>query len=355
MPGMAFTPDSKSLVASSGGKFWKIAVPSGQTTPIPFTADVDQTMGASTQFQYSHNDSTVDVRQIRFPRISPDGKRVTFVALDRIWVADLPSNRAPGQRLTAEHVHRLTAFNTSEYSPTWSPDGSTIAFVTWNDSTGGDIYRMSADEGSPQKLSSMPAYYEKLAYSPDGSKLLFARASRAERFESDENGFAEPSNTQSDLMWMPADGGKATLITRLENLQRLNPPYFGIPHFGPSSDRVLVYQPIEGGLVSMRLDGSDRTVLVRANQRPWNSNGEEPADDIVLSPKGGNIVILCAQNAFTATLPSNGAVATISLIGQGSGPMPSVGSRGSARTSLDGAPMERRTTIRSGRRSSCTT
>jgi len=322
MPGMAFTPDSKSLVTSYGGKLWKIAVPSGESTPIPFTADVDQMMGASTQFQYAFNDSTVDVRQIRFPRISPDGKRVTFVALDRVWVADLPANRGPGQRADATHVRRLTSFRTSEYSPTWSPDGSTIAFVTWNDSTGGDIYRVAVDEGTPQKLSAIGAYYEKLAYTPDGSKLIFARTSRADRFETDEGGFAEPSNSHADLMWMPATGGKATVITRLEYLSRLNPPYYAVPHFGPDPDRLLLYEPNNGGLSSMRLDGSDRTTIIRANQRPWNSNGEEPADDIVLSPKGGIVVILGAQNAFTTTLPSSGAAATFSLIGQGSGPTP---------------------------------
>src|ERR1051325_7924453 len=92
MPGMAFTPDSKSLIASAGGKLWRIAVPSGEATAIPFTADVDQMMGASTQFQYAFNDSTVEVRQIRFPRISPDGQRVTFTALDRVWVVHLPAN-----------------------------------------------------------------------------------------------------------------------------------------------------------------------------------------------------------------------------------------------------------------------
>ena len=50
MPGMAFTPDSKALVTSYGGKFWRVAVPSGEATPIPFSADYDELIGASTQF-----------------------------------------------------------------------------------------------------------------------------------------------------------------------------------------------------------------------------------------------------------------------------------------------------------------
>lgn len=322
MPAMDFTPDSKSLVASYGGKLWKIAVPSGEATRIPFTADVDQMIGASTQFQYSINDSTLTVRQIRFPRISPDGDRVTFVALDRVWVADLPRDRAPGQTLRAGEPRRLTSFDASEYSPTWSPDGRTIAFVTWTDSSGGDIYRVDADGGNPEKISRTSAYYEKLAYTPDGSKLLFARASMADRFETSEQGFAGASDTDADLMWMPAEGGAAELITRLEYLNRLNPPYYGIPHFGPDSGRVLLYEPNRNGLYSMRLDGSDRRALVRATQLPWNSSGKGPADDIVLSPDGDHAMILGGQNAFLVTLPRSGPAPVISLVGEGSGPVP---------------------------------
>jgi Tol biopolymer transport system component len=322
MPGMAFTPDSKALVASYGGKLWKIAIPSGTATEIPFTAEIDQQIGASTQAEYALNDSVLEVRQIRFPRISPDGKRVVFVALDRVWVADLPNALAPGATLQAGKPRRLSDFALSEYSPTWSPDGKTIAFVTWNDSTGGDVYRVRVDGGRPERISLIRAYYEKLAYTPDGSKLLFARASRADRFEVNEQGFAGASADDADLMWMPASGGAATLVTRLEYLNRLNPAYYGIPHFGPDTGRVVLYEPSHDGLYSLRLDGSDRRLIMRANQLPWNSSGDEPADDIVLSPDGTHAVVLGGQNAFLVSLIPGSAPPTISLFGKGSGPVP---------------------------------
>jgi len=322
LPGMAFTPDSKALIASAGGKFWRIAVPTGEATPIPFSADVDVPMGALSQFEYAYNDSTVDVRQIRFPRISPDGKRVTFVALDRVWVADLPTQRTPGSEVEATNIRRLTTFKTSEYSPTWSPDGSTIAFVTWDDSTGGDIYRVSASGGTPQKISQDKAFYEKLAYTPNGKKLLMAHTSRAERFETDETGFAEPGNTHADLVSMPASGGPLTFITRLEYLSWLNPAYYGIPHFADDTSRFVLYKPNEGGLYSMRLDGSENQLIARATERPWNNTPSEPAADIVLSPDGSHIVILGGSDAFEAGLTSGGTAPTFSLVGQGSGPVP---------------------------------
>jgi len=322
MPGMAFTPDGAALIASYGGKFWKIAVPSGKATQIPFTAEVDQKIAASTQSEYAVNDSVLEVRQIRFPRVSPDGKRVTFVALDRVWVADLPRSLAPGATLRAENPRRISDFRVSEYSPTWSPDGRTIAFVTWNDSTGGDIYRVRVDGSRPEKISRASAYYEKLAFTPDGSKLLFARASRSDRFEVSEQGFAGASADDADLMWIPAAGGEATLVTRLEYLDRLNPPYYGIPHFGRDSGRVLLYEPSRDGLYSLRMDGSERRLLLSVNQLPWNSSGDEPADDIVLSPDGRHAVVLGAQNAWLVTLIPGSAAPTISLLGKGSSPVP---------------------------------
>ncbi len=322
MPGMAFTPDSRSLVASYGGKLWKIAVPSGRAQQIPFTADVDVPMGASTQFQYTIDDSLVVVRQIRFPRISPDGKRVTFVALDRVWVAELPADRTPGATLEARNPRRLSRFHVSEYAPTWSPDGRTIAFVTWTDSSGGDIYRVRVDGGAPEKISAASAYYEKLAYTPDGTGLLFARTSNADRFEISEQGFAGASDLDADLMWMPAGGGEARTVTRMEYLNRLNPPYYGIPHFGPDTGRFLLYDAEHNGLFSQRLDGSDRRLLLRANQLPWNSSGTGPADDIVLSPDGAHAMVLGMQNAYLVSLPPGGAPPTISLQRGGSGPVP---------------------------------
>ena len=322
MPGMSFTPDSRALITSYGGKFWRVAIPSGESTPIPFTAEVDQMIAASTQFSYALDDSVLTVRQIRVPRLSPDGKRVAFVALDRVWVADLPSTRASGQTAQATNIRRVTRFDLSEYGPAWSPDGQWLSFVTWDDSTGGDIYRVrvagsGAAAATPQRISPDKAYYEKLTYTPDGSKLLFARISRADRFETDELGFGGPAGTDADLMWMPAAGGAAKFITRLEYLDRLNPPTYGVPHFGRDSSRVLIYEAADNGLYSMRLDGTDRRFVFRATEVPWNSQGEDAADDIVLSPTDDRVALLGMQNIYLARTNPSGTAPTVSLANGG--------------------------------------
>ncbi|HLG05696.1 MAG TPA: hypothetical protein VI383_06080, partial [Gemmatimonadales bacterium] len=75
---------------------------------------------------------------IRDPAPSPDGRRVAFTALDRLYVADLPGGTP----------RRLTTVDAGEYFPTWSPDGSAIAYVSW-DERDGHIMRVSAAGGAP--------------------------------------------------------------------------------------------------------------------------------------------------------------------------------------------------------------
>src|SRR5256884_9487102 len=123
MPGSSFTPDSKALVVSYGGKLWRVAVPSGQAAPIPFTANVHLDLGPLVRFQTRVDTGDVLVKQIRDASPSPDGKRLAFSALDKLYVMDLPGGTP--RRLTGDSVH--------EQVPAWSPDRQWIAYVTWTD------------------------------------------------------------------------------------------------------------------------------------------------------------------------------------------------------------------------------
>ena len=61
-PGSAWTPDSKALITSYGGKIWRIDIPAGRATPIPFTADVEQSLGPLARSDYPISDSALTVR-----------------------------------------------------------------------------------------------------------------------------------------------------------------------------------------------------------------------------------------------------------------------------------------------------
>ncbi|MFN2326098.1 MAG: TolB family protein, partial [Gemmatimonadales bacterium] len=85
----------------------------GTPVEIPFTVNASVAIGPQLKFEYPIEDTpTFTARQIRDAVPSPDGRRVAFSALDRLYVADLP-NGTP-RRVTNQEV--------GEYWPTWSPD-----------------------------------------------------------------------------------------------------------------------------------------------------------------------------------------------------------------------------------------
>jgi Tol biopolymer transport system component len=57
------------------------------------------------------------------PSWSPNGRRIAFVRGVDIWVMDA----------WGHHLHQVTTSPAAEAEPTWSPDGRTIAFVSYRD------------------------------------------------------------------------------------------------------------------------------------------------------------------------------------------------------------------------------
>ncbi len=300
LPGYAFTPDGKSLVISYGGTFWRVDVPSGKTTQIPFTAQVSQRLGPLVKFDYTINDSTVTVQQIRDATPSPDGKRLAFTSLDRLWVMDLPAGKP----------QRLTKSDEGEYSPTWSPDGHYLAYVTWTEQ-GGDIYRVRADaNASPEKLSRQSAFYQDLTYTPSGTRLLAVRGPRQPRVE-DEGSFG------LELVSIPADGGGTTMISPIA--------VPGTPHFTRDTTRIYMYDPKEG-LVSMRFDGTDRKAIIKVTgfvpPAPGSTTRPTPAQSILISPDGTQAIAEVGMNVYLLDVPVMGTEPTISVVKPAAAPVP---------------------------------
>src|SRR5881296_56665 len=199
MPGSAFTPDSKTLITSYGGKIMRVDIATGQATEVPFTAHVEQNLGPLVRFDNRADTGQVLSRQIRNASTSPDGRRLVFSALDKLYVMDLPGGTP--RRLTSDTVH--------EQVPAWSPDGLWIAYVTWTEA-GGTLMKARADgRGKPQRLTPDPAFYDHPAWSPDGQRIVVIKGPRAPRV-------SELTGPGYELAWLPAAGGPTTRITPIE-------------------------------------------------------------------------------------------------------------------------------------------
>jgi Tol biopolymer transport system component len=312
-PGSAFTPDSRALITSFGGKIMRVEVPSGVATVIPFSAMVEQELGPLAKFDYPINDSILTVSQIRGARPSPDGRQVVFAALDRLWLADLPGGRDARAGVDSTHptirnATRLTSSTDVEHAPVWSPDGRFIAYVTWNDSAGGDVYRVRTNgRERPERLTPTSAFYDKLSYSRDGTRLLGVRGSKMHRMRTLEDFGRHSGAAELEYVWLPADGGRPQRITWVgagATQQGRN-----APHIGPDSSRVYVWARSEG-LLSMRYDGTDIKTIVKVTGPPSPSrrpgSSPPPPDEVVLSPDGGRALVRASRNVYMITVPPVG-------------------------------------------------
>ena len=236
LPAMAFTPDSKFVFASYGGKIWKIPAESGDPQEIPFEVDVNLAMGPRLYFNYEIKDTTAAlVTQIRDGVPSPDGKKLAFTALDRLYVMDYPDGEP----------RRLTSNNFTEAMPAWSPDGNQLAFVTWEEETGGNLYKATlSGRGTITKLSTETALYSQPAWSYDNRIAVFKGANRLLK----DNEGASIDGSEAELIWIPAAGGQFRKIMDANN--------HGNVHFTKDTSRV--YLNGSGGtLLSVNWSGKD--------------------------------------------------------------------------------------------------
>ena len=283
LPGFAFTPDSRDVIVSYGGKIHRVQVSTGEASDIPFTAKVSQDLGPELKFASRVEEGPVKARLIQTPSESPDSKQVVFSSLTHLYKVETPGGKAT----------RLTSTNTREFQPAWSPDGKWIAYVTWSDD-GGDIWKLRADgSGSPVKLTRVPAFYRDPVWSPDSKRIVALRQARQARLNGSFT-FAQ-SGVAMDVVWVPAEGGGATLIVPARGTGR--------PHFTHDEERIYVYS--NQGLQSFRWDGTDRRTIIKVEGR---SRGPQPtpASEVRISPDGKHALAKLNEQLFLIAIPAAG-------------------------------------------------
>lgn len=106
-----------------------------------------------------------DTRLLSQPAISKD--HIAFIYAGDLWAADLDG----------KNVRRLTADEGAEASPTFSPDGTLIAFTAQYDGNF-DVYVVPVAGGVPKRLTWHPGADLVQSFTPDGSAVMFT-SSRA--------------------------------------------------------------------------------------------------------------------------------------------------------------------------------
>lgn len=307
--GYALTQDGKAMIASLGGKIQRIDLASGKTSVIPFKASIDQKVNPSVHFDRKVDEGMVHARIIRDPAISPDGKRVVFCALGKIWTSDLDGLKP--SRLTDAPA------GTIEQEPHWSPDGSQIAFTQWSNE-GGELCVISPNGASEKTLVKGPLIASP-AFTPDGKRIVFLTGAKSDAVDAiiraqhpeemqDEAGEigGSPSPRPLDLKVVSVSGGDPTYIASGEGMGSLQ--------FASDNDRLYYVRGSE--LQSIRLDGLDRKTHVRFSGR-FVEGRKMDVDDIRVSPDGTQVLVAIDQKIYLSNLPQNGDAFDLDASGGG--------------------------------------
>lgn len=268
-------PDNENIVFWSGGKINSINVNSLKVENIPFQADTTIKIAKALEVDTPVAPDTFNAKVIRHLTTSPDEKTVVFNALGFLWMKKLP-NGTP---------KRLTNGTDFEFEPTFSPDGSTISYVTWNDSDLGAVYKVSVNGGTPIKLTAQKGIYRNPSYSHNGKQIVY-------RKESGNNEQGRTFSKQPGLYTMDANGNNAKYLISEGDF----------PMFNSKDDRIL-YQ--KGGmffgaltkeLKSVDLNGKDERILVKSKH----------GNRLLPSPNGEWIAFQHLHKVYLAPMPKTG-------------------------------------------------
>ncbi len=171
------------------------------------------------------------------PTWSPDGRRIAYVSFEgnrsAVWV----------QTLRTGNRQRLSQEAGINGAPVWSPDGRRIALTLSGADGNPDIWVMTVATGQKRRLTTNPAIDTEAAWAPDGELIYFT---------SDRSGGPQ-------IYRVDAEGGAASRLTfegRYNARPRISPDgsKLAVVHDDRGNYRIAVYD-LENDLFQVLSDG----------------------------------------------------------------------------------------------------
>ncbi len=269
----AFTPDDKSIIIWANGKINKVDLTKPNVSvEIPFTCHTKHRITDAVRFKQNLNSDKFNVQVIRQAVTSPDGKWLVFNAIGYLWKKQLPDGKP----------ERLTTGTDFEFEPSFSTDGKTLTYVTWNDENSGAIWKGNfVAPFKSQKITAEKGIYRAPNFSLDGKMLVFTKQGGSDILG---NAFT----SKPGIYTMDVASGKISFVSDKGNS----------PRFNQKGDRI--YFLAGGGLNktlgSYKLDGTDERTHLKSTY----------GSQFIISPDNKWVAFIDLHKVYIAAFPQVG-------------------------------------------------
>ncbi|MEO8358883.1 MAG: S9 family peptidase [Vicinamibacteria bacterium] len=259
-------------------------------------------------------DEMIALKRVSQPTLSADGTRVAYVVRkanwdenafeNEIWLADARSGKSAV----------FTQSKKSSDAPAFSPDGTTLAFLSDRDGKR-QIYTVSLSGGESKKLTSAEEGIARFAYSHDGRRIAFvANDPKPDAVKERQKLYGDviiedEATNPAHLHVIPADGGDG---------KRLTSGTFVVGSFDWSpDDREIAFDFSQSSDVSFSVTANISVVNTEtATVRPLVTQ-DGPDANPRFSPDGTQVAFSTAMMEVASFFYKNGRIAVIQAKGGG--------------------------------------
>lgn len=197
------------------------------------------------------------------PTWSPDGSWLAFTGAPssddvhtHIYTVD--SN--------GSNLRQITSADADDGMPTWSPDGKELAFTRYEDEQDADIYGVRLDGSNERLITGGPGEQVAPAWAPDGIRIAFVS------FKSVDGSNADIATVSTNI-----SGSVHVLVSGLfASGQAAALPTFAAPAWAPNGQSIAYVN--EGTMWTVDTQGGSRHVLARGNgisSPAWSPDGRK--------------------------------------------------------------------------------